>query len=273
MEFLFQRFWHSFAERQDEKYIIARTSYLDTRVEREIMLRIEAGSLAIEEAYLLRLGRPGMMADSREELKALKGIKAYLGSGPELRQAMRSVEDELERSLLNDTVVAVVQAESFLYRERGYNDAAEYTKAWEEFYVGSCRYYSNLERVKVSWGGFIGAHGRDSRLFDRCKTQLLSREDNGSYRINASLIDSFHHVTACLQFGEDLVLRQAWADMPRVPDKVCQESMGSISNIVGQKLLGMPKRELARLLEGGQGCVHLIDLLHDSGRTLELHNL
>ena len=270
MEFLFQRFWHSFAERLDEKYIIARTTYLDTRVEREIVLRIEAESLDIEEAWLLRLGRPGMMADSREELQALKGVKAYLGSGPELRQALRSVEDELECSLVNDTVIAVVQAESFLYRERGYNDAAQYTRAWEEFYLGSCRYYSNLERVKVSWGDFIGAFSRETRLFDRCKTQQLFREDNGTYRINGSIIDSFHHMTACLELDQDMTISQAWADMPRVPDGVCRESTGQLANIIGHTLAGKPKKELARLLGAGQGCVHLIDLLYDSARILEL---
>ncbi|WP_276621278.1 DUF2889 domain-containing protein [Syntrophomonas wolfei] len=273
MEFLFQRFWHSFVERLDEKYIIARTTYLDTGMEREIVLRIEAESLDIEEAWLLRLGRPGMMADSCEELQVLKGIKAYLGSGPELRQALRSVEDELLRSLVNDTVIAVVQAESFLYRERGYNDAAQYTRAWEEFYLGSCRYYSNLERVKVSWGDFIGAFSRETRLFDRCKTQQLFREDNGTYRINGSIIDSFHHMTACLELDQDMTLSQAWADMTRVPDKVCRESTGQLANIIGHTLAGKPKKELARLLGAGQGCVHLIDLLYDSARMLELYML
>ncbi len=271
MEFLYQRFWHSFAERLDENYIIARTSYLDSQVEKEIALQVEVENLNIREASLLRLGRPGMMADSQEELSALRGIKAYLGSGPDLRKALKGIEDELERSLVNDTVIAVVQAESFLFLERGYDDMARYTRAWEEFYLGSCRYYSNLDRIDTSWGEHIGSYSREQRLFDRCKTQQLFREENGYYRINGSIIDSFHHITASLELDSNMVVKRAWADLPRVPDNVCRESKGLLSNIIGQRLPGKPKREIAALLGAGQGCVHLIDLVYDSARTLELH--
>jgi hypothetical protein len=271
VEFLMQRIWYSSVVRQDEQYLIAKTSYLDSLMERMAVMRVKAANLEIEEAWLERLGRPGDMAESREYIEGLKGVEAYLGSSSGLRAGLQGIKDEVERSLFNDTVIAIVQAETFLFRERGYSDAVTYSQAWEKFYAGSCRYYSNLDRVKTTWGGYIGNSGREITLFDRGKSQQMYRDDKGGYIINGSLIDSFHQVSTHLEMDKDIQVITAYGQLLRVPDAVCRESGQQMENLKGQLLSGMPKRELARLLGAGQGCVHLIDLTYDSVKTLELY--
>jgi len=266
-----QRIWHSSVVREDEQYLMAKTSYLDSRMERVAVMRVKAANLEIEEAWLECLGRPGNMGESRQYIEGLKGVEAYLGSGSGLRAGLQGIKDEVERSLFNDTVIAIVQAETFLFRERGYSDAVVYSQAWEEFYAGSCRYYSNLDRVKITWGGYIGNTGREINLFDRGKSQQLYRDDKGSYVINGSLIDSFHQVNTHLELDEGMKVITAWGHLLRVPDAVCRESSQQMENLKGQLLPGMPKKELAHLLGAGQGCVHLIDLTYDSVKTLELY--
>ena len=271
MEFLMQRIWYSSVVRQDEQYLIAKTSYLDSRMERIALIRVKAANLEIEEAWLECLGRPGDMAESREYITGLKGVEAYLGSSSGLRAGLQGIKDEVERSLFNDTVIAIVQAETFLFRERGYSDAVTYSQAWEEFYAGSCRYYSNLDRVKITWGGYMGKTGGEINMLDRGKSQKLYRDDKGSYVINGSLIDSFHQVNTHLELDEGMKVITAWGHLLRVPDAVCRESSQQMENLKGQLLPGMPKKELAHLLGAGQGCVHLIDLTYDSVKTLELY--
>ncbi|MBP8819534.1 MAG: DUF2889 domain-containing protein [Syntrophomonadaceae bacterium] len=271
VEFLMQRIWYSSVVRQDEQYLIAKTSYLDSLMERMAVMRVKAANLEIEEAWLERLGRPGDMAESLEYIEGLKGVEAYLGSGSGLRAGLQGMKDEVERSLFNDTVIAIVQAETFLFRERGYSDAVVYSQAWEEFYVGSCRYYSNLDRVKITWGGYIGNTGREINLFDRGKSQQLYRDDKGCYVINGSLIDSFHQVNTHLELDEDMKVITACGHLLRVPDAVCRESSRQMENLKGRLLPGMSKKELAHLLGAGEGCVHLIDLTYDSVKTLELY--
>ena len=271
MEFLMQRIWHSSVVREDEQYLIAKTSYLDSRMERIAVMRVKAANLEIEEAWLECLGRPGDMAESREYIEGLKGVEAYLGSGSGLRAGLQGIKDEVERSLFNDTVIAIVQAETFLFRERGYSNAVTYSQAWEEFYAGSCRYYSNLDRVKITWGGYIGNTGREINLFDRGKSQQLYLDDKNGYVINGSLIDSFHQVSSSLKLDKDMKVTAAYGQLLRVPDAVCRESSQQMENLKGQLLPGMPKKELAYLLGAGQGCVHLIDLTYDSVKTLELY--
>jgi len=266
-----QRIWHSSVVRENEQFLIVKTSYLDSLMERMAVMRVKAANLEIEEAWLERLGCPGDMAESREYIEGLKGVEAYLGSGSGLRAGLQGMKDEVERSLFNDTVIAIVQAETFLFRERGYSDAVVYSQAWEEFYVGSCRYYSNLDRVKITWGGYIGNTGREINLFDRGKSQQLYRDDKGCYVINGSLIDSFHQVNTHLELDEDMKVITACGHLLRVPDAVCRESSRQMENLKGRLLPGMSKKELAHLLGAGEGCVHLIDLTYDSVKTLELY--
>jgi len=271
MDFLIQRFWHTSVLRDDEHYLTAKTSYMDSLMERLAVMRLEVSTFIISEAWLGRLGGPGDMGEKREYIDSMKGVKAYLGSGSQLRRALHGIKDEHERSLFNDSVIGVVQAETFLYRERGYDNAAKYNQAWEDFYVGSCRYYSNLHRISTSWGDYIGFPGREENLFDRCKSQQLYRDDEGSYVINGSLIDSFHQVNTSLKLDNGMKVIAARSELLKVPDEVCRESADQMANVTGLLLPGIAKKELAGLLGAGQGCVHLIDLLYDSVKTLELY--
>lgn len=268
MEFLNQRHWHTKVRREDEQYLIAETDYLDSRIERRAVMRVETDSLKIVDAWLERLGRPGDTLEKREYIEGLKGVPAYLGSGHQLKKGMQDIKDELERSLFNDCVIGIVQAETFLFKERGYKNAGEYSKSWEEFYAGSCRYYSNLGEIKVSWGDYIGPTGRGLDLFNRAKSQQLMRDDQGNFIINGSLVDSFHQMSSNMVVDKDLKVISVHGQLLRAPDQVCFDAAAGMSNLIGTALPGISKKELANLLGGGQGCVHLIDLVYDSIKTL-----
>ena len=89
MEFLMQRIWHSSVVREDEQYLTAKTTYLDSWMERIAVMRVKIAGLEIEEAWLEYLGRPGDMAEDREYIEGLKGVEAYLGSGSGLRAGLK----------------------------------------------------------------------------------------------------------------------------------------------------------------------------------------
>lgn len=269
MEFLYQRFWHSSVQREGDRFIRARTMYADSLVECAVELLVETTGLKILEAYWEKYGPPGDMADTREEIEPLKGIEAYLNQGPSLRQALQGLKDKMARSLVNETVTSIVQAETFLIAERGYANAEDYSRAWERFYAGTCRYYSNLEQVEYSWSDYIGNQGRQTRLFDRFKSQHLHREPSGTYVVTGNLRDSFHHLSLLLGFAaEDLRVERAEGSLMQVPDQVCHTSTIYLPELIGLDISAMNKKELAGRLGGSQGCVHLIDLVFDGVETL-----
>ena len=269
LEFIEQRHWFTSVKREDENYIIAQTDYMDTGIERRTTMRVEMSTLKIESAWLDRLGRPGDLTEERQYIEDLKGVEAYLGSGRQLRAALQHTGDALERSLFNDCVVGIVQAETFFFPMRGYRDAADYNRFWEEAYVGSCRYYSNLDLVQIAWMDFIGSIPRQSILFSRSKSQQLMRNVQESYMIAGSLVDTFHQMASLLVLSPEMTVIEASGQLIRTPDQVCMAAADLMANLVGQNLSGIGKKELAGLMGANQGCIHLIDLVYDSVQTVK----
>lgn len=268
MEFLQQRHWHTTVMREDKKTIIAKTDYMDNLIERRAVIKVDVFSLEITEAWLERLGRAGDMAEKRHYIEKLKGVKAYLGNGRPLKEALQEAGDQLERSLFNESVIGIIQAETFLFEERGYPDAATYNQFWEEYYLGSCRYYSNLDQVKSSWIDFVGTSLRQKNLFNRGKCQQMMRDQNGDYLIWGSLIDTFHQMGTFIKADQGMKITAAHGQLIRMPDAVCSSAAGLMDNLPGVDLSGISKKELAGILGAGQGCIHIIDLVWDSVQTI-----
>ena len=101
---------------------------------------MDVHDFVIREAYLRCLGGPGIWRKAHSFVRPGR-VSAYLGSGSELRQGLNNIPGEgarsLVRSVVNETVTSLVQAETFLYRERGYTSLSDYSQAWDQFYAGS----------------------------------------------------------------------------------------------------------------------------------------
>jgi hypothetical protein len=141
----------------------------------------------------------------------------------------------------------------------------------KSFYSGSCCYYSNLGQITTSWTDYCGQTLRRINLFDRCLSQQLYRVDEEVYIINGSLIDTFHQINTCLKLDKRMGVTAAFGQLLRVPDPVCQAAITKLANIKGYRLPDLSKKEIATLLGAGEGCVHLIDLVYESKKTLELY--
>lgn len=271
LDFLLQRHWFTSVRKKDEQSIIALTDYMDNHIERRAGMEVEMSSLKIIGAWLTRLGRAGNMAEETVHVDSLKGVEAYLGSGRQMKAALQNAGDELERSLFNDCVIGVVQAETFFFDQRGYPDAEAYNDFWEKAYAGSCRYYSNLELVQSSWADFIGGSPRQADLFSRSKSQQLIKNQQGNQIIAGSLVDTFHQMASWLEFDAAGKVRGASGQVLRAPDQVCRLAADLTENLVGLSLSGKSKKEVAELMGAGQGCIHLIDLVWESIQTLKRH--
>ena len=73
---------------------------------------------------------------------------------------------------------------------------------------------------------------------------------------------------------DNLEVKKAVGHFLRVPDPVCREAVEFVQAIKGKSLQGMPKKTLAHLLQGGDGCTHMIDLIYEAVETVSYwHNL
>jgi hypothetical protein len=195
-------------------------------------------------------------------LVQLKGVKAYLDGGAVLKSALKSLDKQVS-ALVAEAVRGVVQAETYLLKERGFSSPAEYGRYWETMYSGSCRYYSNLERVSRLWDEYVGKGERSGQLFQRNKTSLLYTLGQNRYLSVGSLSDTFHELNVRIWTDAAVVL-SAEADFLRVPDRVCTEATQFLSSLSGTDTRHCHKKDLAGTLGASQGCIHLIDIIDDS---------
>lgn len=271
MKFLLQRSWHTQVRRLDQDIMVASAHYMDSQQEYLAVIQTDCHELIIQRAEFRDLGSPGHLKEKTTLIPQMNGITAYLGSGPQIRQVLEPLNMPTARSLFNDCIIGIIQAETFLYKERGYASAEDYSRAWEDFYEGSCRYYSNPETIKQSWSEHMGMEERELNLFDRFKSQQLL-EDGNEFIIIGGLTDTFHHMGSWIRVeAQNNIITQAEGNLLRCTDIICQEASTFLRTLSGQELNRFSKKELAAQLGAGQGCVHLIDLVYDSAETLSLY--
>lgn len=270
MNCLWQRSWHLQVERSGSS-LISSCHYLDTYEEKRAVLEVNIQDFSIKKAEMIRLGHPGNYQENIESFDGLRGVTAYPGSGPEIRRILGSLVSAADRELINQCIIGAFQAETFIYKERGFASAEEYDQSGDEFLKGTCSYYSNLERITNTWSGYIGDSLREKYLFDRFKSQhLLTAGDD--YWLIGSLNDTFHEVSTVLQLAKsNQQVQAAWGELLRAPDQVCRESTSFVSGLTGINISQISKKELAHLLGAQKGCVHLIDTIFDSAETLRLY--
>jgi len=255
---ILQRHWLTTVRRDAPgAFLEARTVYCGTDCEVGAFLKVDPVSFTVIEATWENYSPPAANMD----IVGLRGVQAYFDCGPALKEALAGM-GEFPRSVFADTVRGVIQAETFLYTERGFASAVEYSNYWEKFYADSCRYYSNLHRVNRKWHEYAG-HMRTSNLFNRFKAQSVYREVN-DYRVCSQLSDSFHELNVEIVLDRQLVVTECRGTLLRVPDPVCQEAAVFLDQMVSRPASAQSKKQIAGLLGRGDGCVHLIDMVYEA---------
>ncbi|MGI5882725.1 MAG: DUF2889 domain-containing protein [Dethiobacteria bacterium] len=265
---LLQRNWH-LSVRYDGGKLISETIYCGTDRELNARLIVQPESLRILNAWWEIYRAPGFAKPEIINISQLRGLEAYFGCGAGLRQALRYLGDHFAVELFSDAVRGVIQAETFLYKERGFPSSEEFEENWTNDYNASCRYYSNIERVSQDWYEYIGYDERTGNLFNRTKTQILSRIGD-LYSIVGHFNDSFHGIAADMLLREDGMVEKARGVILRAPDDVCREATATLDTLDCKNILQLNKKDIAFLMGNNQGCTHLIDLISESAATLRL---
>lgn len=271
LECLFQRNWHLWV-RTGEGLLHAEATYCGTDGEYSARLQVLPQSFTVQNAQWEVYRTPSGVVNKITELPRMKGLEAYFNSGQALREALSSLPESFAPALFADAVRAVIQSETFLFRERGYNSSDDYQDYWDKNFLNSCRYYSNLNRVKCLWYEHVGSDFRPGNLFNRMKSQFLYTKGEG-YHLVGHLNDSFHGVTSELELARDgSTVLKARGEVLRAPDLVCNEAECYLEQLEGKSLAGLKKRNIAELLGGTEGCVHLFETVFDGMETLLLYN-
>lgn len=242
--------------------------YLSTDTEAMGMLRVDVSSFHIMEARWDVYRSPGKALNGGGELPGLKGTEAFMHIGPVLQQQVGELGGGLARELLAECARGLMQAETFVYRERGYVSAKEYDDYWDGILKDSCRYFANLDRVAQPWMDYIGDDLRDNSLYNRIKSTNILCNSNNSLLINANFLDSFHELTVNVLADFDGVIKDCTGNYLRAPDKVCFENAELLEKLAGKNLSRLTKKDIAQDLGFSSGCTHLVDLVYDISQAV-----
>ncbi|MEW6540972.1 MAG: DUF2889 domain-containing protein [Bacillota bacterium] len=239
--------------------ILVQTVQCGTLTEASARFTVDPHTFAIRAARWEWHRPPDSRAPVSLDVPELEGVKAYFQAGAAALRAALAGYPPLALDLFTENIRALIQAESFLYAERGYASLEDYVEHWKTFYLNACRYYSNLDRVSVGWGRYVGRR-EGPNLFNRFES--VTRHSSGDTQtVRATINDSFHEMALKLVLkGEALEVEEAAGRVLRAPDRVCFEAAALARGLEGAALAGKSKKEIAPLLGGAQGCVHLINL-------------
>ncbi len=258
--------WHTSVNVTSPEALSGKTIFLSTKMECAASLLVDLKTFKIRNARWEIYRGPG--GPLSVDIEGLSGVEAYLGAGDKLRKAVIGEGGPQALSLISEIVRGLIQSETFLYKERGFQDAKSYDDFWNNIYNNSCRYYSNLDRVSVQWSEHISAQNRfNGNLYNKFKTVSVS-ENEVFFHAEAGLSDSFHELGISMAMDKKTQsITSAQSRLLRAPDPVCFEAADYVANLIGH-IPSPSKKETAGLLGGSQGCVHLIDLCHDLSAVL-----
>lgn len=263
-----QRCWYTTVRDIGPAVFLAEANYTDTTTDQSLILEVERKTLMIKSAVLeVRRGHPGAPASA--PVSALEGITAYFGSGRQLRQALAGTPDVLDMAI--QAVSAVIQAEAFFYKERGFASAVIYDDFWDEVAKDSCVFYSNLDRVTHRFAEYIKDQRRGSNLFHRYLLTAIEEIPGGSSEIRGHLMDSYHEMSIALQLDQAFQVSKASAVMLRCPDSVCREALERLDRIKGMFLNTADMKRYQTTFGGASGCTHIALLVQEAAYTLDIY--
>ena len=262
MEYVFQKCWFSSVTALDGGELLAETSLVGTDIEASGRLVVEKSTFIVVDAGWEVIRSPGGRLNGSGVLPGMKGVTAYFNSGGDLRREAGDIAGGLVREMLAECVRGIIQAETFLYRERGYLTPEAYGEYWEKASLNSCRYYSNLHRISRRWSEYVSSYCTGKKLFNRFKNCSIIKSVGG-FAAAGIFSDSFHEMGITVELNNQGMVLDCRGNFLRAPDPVCFENAALLERLKGTFLSGFNKKEVISKIGGPLGCDHLADLIYD----------
>lgn len=248
--------------------LLAESYFLSTQFEAAAVLRVDVRSFRVKEARWDIYRSPGGALNGGQIVPELNGIAAYFDGVQDIMKKTRGLGGGLPRVLFTECVKGLIQAETYVYKERGYPTTRDYDEYWNTSYLNQCRYYSNLDRVTLSWFDYVGDPHREGCIFNRYKNCAVYQTVDGTMVANGSFIDSFHELGVSMLLRKDGLITAVSGNFLRPPDPVCVESEQHLASLPGKFVTDLSKKDLAAVVGGAHGCAHLLDIVDDVCRAV-----
>lgn len=250
--------------------LLTKCAFISTDYEASAQITVNINDFKINHAGWDIFRTPAGYTVISREIPELIGIEAYFYSGSQIRQAVGEEMSGIPLELIIECIRGVGQAEAFIIPERGFPSLKKFDEYCHEIGLNSCHYYSNLDRIAMTWTEYMGEHSnsRDKELFYRHKNYCIFMQSDGSLLTIADFIDTFHEIALVTTLSREGLISECSGSFLRGPDRICYETLELLSNLRGKDLPAATKKEITNWVGGPSGCTHLYEMIWDSGRTL-----
>lgn len=269
MQVVYNRWLQQSSKKESNDTLIVESTSLDTYSEYKASMEVNVSDFKIRDCVVETLRLPDeSLEKSLLFSPQLKGINAYFGAGKAIISALP--DNPAIVDLILETVTAVIQSETYLYKERGLAKSHdEYDKYWDNMFKDSCYYYSNLSRANKRFMQHIQPKYRTSHLFSRQRVVTIYQIGQDSYRIYVNLSDSFHEMNIVLETkGPSHLISNITGNMLRCPDEICMETSENLNRLLHAPLLDTPHKKINKLTGGSDGCTHFGQMLIEGAKSL-----
>lgn len=255
--------------RREKNDLTAYSAIISTELEATASITVDVSSFEIKSANWNAYRTPEGYTEIGREITELNGIEAFMQAGPEVRKHLSNEMDGLVVTLINECIKGLIQAETYVYTERGYATAQEYDEYWRTFNNNYCRYFNNIDRLSSYWTEYLGDCLRSNNLFHRNQQCSIFRTNPGNYMVTGQFIDSFHEIGLMFEAAEDGRIIECTGNLLRGPDPVCFENDQHLAKLKGKNILELDKKGLALDLGGSEGCFHILDMITEMSKALK----
>jgi hypothetical protein len=248
---------------KSDELVYAKAIILSKDFEASAWLTVGTSDYLIREAEWEISKAPGSIPKGKGIASDAIGVKANTGIGSALIHLTEANGGILIKSLIFECVKGLMQAETYLFRERGYPNEAAYEAYWMDKESNGCRFYTHPDQDTSGWFDHVGPYQRTGNLFNRCKSYQLSLHGT-DLTLQGTFHDSYHEMAGEICFDRVTgIISECSLSMFRAPGSTCLETTAHGQSFVGKDIYSLTRKQVVTLVGGPQGCYHLTDLLAD----------
>ena len=263
------------AVNRKDRELISEATFVGRDLEAKASLQVDINSFVIRDAvWEIHRAPNGIAAGSGNAASLLSGIEAHIEGKRQLKRLLLLDGGTILKYLFTDCVKSLIQAETYVYRERGFADEAAYNIYWDRVEEGGCRMYTHPDPTDVPWMDFVPRGPRNDNLFNRGRHYLIMEAGDGQIEIVGGFHDTYHELA--LKFNlKDLtgIISRCEIGFARAPGCACFDNRIHAEKFVGKNINVLTKKEIIGMAGGSEGCYHLVDLLSDAADLFAGRNI
>ena len=245
------------------KSVISSSIYLDRNREIRGYITADIESFLIRDAWCETVKSPDAGGTGIVSLDFMKGMNGHIDGKRRASGILKSLYAPEIRYLMIQCINGLIQAESYLYKERGFKSREDYNEYWDVLEKNGCRMYSHPSESDLQWMDYIPQYERKRLLFSRFKNFEI--EQSGDlYRGRGRFIDSYHELYAEITFDSDSgLLGKCGISYVRAPGESCFDNALHGRKLEGMKLSELTDRHIVCMFGCSEGCYHLVEIFKD----------